>query len=175
MAYVKSEKTLAEIEGRKGTIVAAAIDALKSDGHDAVTSAEVSERSGLSVGLIYKHFPDIEELRAHVFAILLARDIEVLQAHDALPDALRAWAKHMAKEPRLSQACSNSDVYREGIRRELVRMIKVSAPECGWPTISAGVVAGAVFEVAATLRPRDELALTAALLRAIGVRSKASA
>lgn len=171
MAYVKSEKVLAEIEGRKALIVAAAIDIIKRDGIEATTSAVISEASGLSVGLIYKHFPDIEELRAHVLALLLARDLELLRAAGSLPEGIRAWAKHMARDARMTAACAANAVYREGVKRELAKLIKATGADS--PAILAAVVAGAVFEAAGTLRPRDEVTLTAALLRAIGVRVRA--
>jgi hypothetical protein len=59
--------------------------------------------------------------------------------------------------------------YREGVRRELARLIRASdAVES--PAILAAVVYGALFEAAGHIRPRDETALCAAVLRACGVK-----
>lgn len=171
MAYHKTEKVLAEIGARRSLIVAAAIDTISRGGIDALTTSAISDRSKQSVGLIYKHFPDMDELRAHVFAQLLARDVELIQEAENLQAGIRAWARHLSSDARLTAALAAQPSYRDGIRRELAKLIKATGAE--QPALLAAVVCGAVLEASGSLRPRDEAALSTALLRAIGVRARA--
>lgn len=171
MAYHKTEKVLAEIGARKALIVAAAIDTISKHGIDALTTNEIATRSKQSVGLIYKHFPDMEELRAYVFAQLLARDVELIQQAESLQDGIRTWARRLASDARLTAALAAQPSYRDGVKRELAKLIKATGAE--QPALLAAVVCGAVIEASGSLRPRDELTLSTALLRAIGVRVRA--
>lgn len=173
MAYRKTEKVLAEISGRRDVIVASAVDIISKFGIDALTGSEIAKRADLSVGLIYKHFADIDELRAFVFAQLLARDLELIRAAGTLPGGIRAWAKQLASDARLTAAIARDHAYRDGIKKELARMIRAAGGDN--PFILSAVVCGAVIEASGSLRPRDELALTTALLRAVGVRSRVMA
>lgn len=173
MAYRKTEKVLAEITGRRDIIVASAIDIISKLGIDALTTAEISKRSNLSVGLIYKHFADFSELRAFMFAQLLARDLELIRAAGNLPGGIRAWARQLASDARITTAVARDAAYRDGIKKELAKQIKAAGGDS--PAILAAVVCGAVIEASGSLRPRDEIALTTALLRAIGTPSKVTA
>jgi hypothetical protein len=104
---------------------------------------------------------------------LLARDLELIRVAGTLPGGIRAWAKQLASDARITAALARDHAYRDGIKKELVKLIKAAGGES--PAILAAVVCGAVIEASGSLRPRDELALTTALLRAIGVRSRVTA
>lgn len=171
MAYYKTEQVIAEIEGRRERIVAAAFAVISKHGAHALTSARVAKISRQSVGLIYKHFPDMDELRAHVLSLLLSRDVAVLREAGDLAPAIRAWMKTLSLDARMTSALAADAGYRDGMKRELAKMIR-SATGDGDSNIFAAVVCGAVLEAAGTLRPRDENALTTALLRACGIRSR---
>lgn len=170
MAYRKTEKVLAEITGRRDVIVASAIDIISKLGVDALTTAEISKRADLSVGLIYKHFPDVTELHAFIFAQLLARDLYTITSGGTLERGIRTWARERAGDARITAALARDQAYRTGIRKELARMIKTAGGES--PSLAAAVVCGAVLEAAGTLKPREEYALSAMLLRGAGVRFK---
>lgn len=173
MAYRKTDDVIAEIEGRRERIIKAAFSIISQRGASALTSAKIAAKSKLSVGLIYKHFPDMDELRAHMFAQFLAHDLALLRAGN-LADGIRAWAKHLAADPRSTAAVAAEPSYRDGIKRELASQIR-AATGSGDSNILAAVVCGAVLEASGSMRPRDETALSTALLRACGIRSKANA
>lgn len=168
MAYVKSEKAIAEIEGRRALIIAAAIDIIKSDGMAAVTTNDVAARSGQSVGLIFRHFADMVELRAHVLSVLLARDLQLLRDAGSLAEGIRTLSRHLSRDVRITAACAADEAYRDGMRREIAKLIRATGAE-GVPVLAA-MTLGAILEASRGLRPGDHVALSRALLRAIGMR-----
>lgn len=174
MAYRKTESVLAEIAGRKTKIVNAAIAVISKHGAAALTSDRVAIRAKVSVGLIYRHFPDMDELRAHIFALLLARDLDLIREAGDLTQAISLWARQLAEQPHITVALARDVAYRNGVKIELAKMIR-SATGSGDSAIFAAVVTGAVFEVAPSLKPRGERILIGSLLRAIGVRSRSNA
>jgi AcrR family transcriptional regulator len=173
MAYRKTEKVLAGIETRKAAIVEAAILLIGKHGMDGLTTDAIATKAKVSVGLLYKYFPDMVELRAAVFAHLAASDLKVLRDAGGLEKGIRAWAKHVALDYRLISSVGALPGYREPIRAELAKQIRAAGGE-GTAVMSA-LVYGAVLEAAGTMKPRDELTLVNALLRAVGVRAKATA
>jgi len=68
MAYRKTEKVLANLEARRNSILASAIDVIARSGMDGLTTDAVAARAGIAAGLMYKYFPDKTELVAAVFA-----------------------------------------------------------------------------------------------------------
>lgn len=173
MAYRKTDEVIAEIEGRKTRVVNAATAVIRKQGVAALTSAKVAKQAKLSVGLIYKHFPDMDELRAHVFAQMLAHDLVLIREASDLAQAIRAWVKQLAGDPRSTDALAAEPAYRDGIKRELTKIIRAAGSD--FPSLHAVVVCGAVFEASGSIGPRDVAQLTTALLRACGIRAKANA
>lgn len=173
MAYRKTEKVLAGIEQRKAAILAAAIHIIGKHGMEALTTDNIATRAQVSVGLLYKYFPDMTEMRAAVIAQLLARDLETIRDAGSLEKGIRAWAKNLAANYRLMSAICALPGYRVTMRAELTKMIRATGAENA-PILSA-VVYGAVLEAASTLRPRDEQTLVACVLRAVGVRVRVAA
>lgn len=173
MAYRKTEKVLAGIEARKATIIAAAIHIIGKHGMEGLTTDAIAMRAKVSVGLLYKYFPDMVELQAAVFAHVAASDLEILRSAGSLEKGIRAWAKHVAQDYRLISSVGALPGYREPIRAELAKQIRAAGGE--GTAIMSAVVYGAVLEAAGIMKPRDELMLVTALLKAVGVRARVAA
>jgi AcrR family transcriptional regulator len=172
MAYRKTEKVLAQLEAKRAGLIASAIDVIEKVGLDGLTTDLVCERAGVAAGLLYRYFPDKTELLAAVVAQCLERDLTAMKEYSntsGLPGAVSALASRMVINYRVISQIGRFPAYREGIRRELARLIRASdAAES--PAILASVAYGALFEAAGHIRPRDEPALCAAVLRACGVK-----
>jgi AcrR family transcriptional regulator len=181
MAYRKTEKVLAQLEAKRSGLIAAAIDVIEKVGLDGLTTDLVAERAGVASGLLYRYFPDKTELLAAAVAQCLERDLTAMKAAsntfspaDALSNSISTLASRWVLNYRTISQIGRFPAYREGVRRELARLIRASdAVES--PAILASVVYGALFEAAGHIRPRDEPALCAAVLRACGVKVPARA
>jgi AcrR family transcriptional regulator len=177
MAYRKTEKVLAQLEAKRAGLIAAAIDVIEKVGLDGLTTDLVCERAGVAAGLLYRYFPDKTELLAAAVAQCLERDLTAMKLQsntDGLPGAVSALASRLVLNYRYMSHIGRFPAYREGIRRELARLIRASdATES--PALLACIVYGALFEAAGHIRPRDEPALCAAMLRACGVKVAARA
>src|SRR6267154_4745113 len=79
MVYRKTEKVLAQLEARRNSIVASAIDVIAKSGMEGCTTDLVAKRADIANGLMYHYFPDKTELLAAVTAHVLARDIVAMQ------------------------------------------------------------------------------------------------
>ena len=154
MAYRKTEKVLANLEARRNSILASAIDVIARSGMEGLTTDAVAERAGVATGLMYKYFPDKAELIAAVVAHLLARDLAAIRdAAQAEKDPLHALAVGVAvffgrlDNAHLVRALSGAPVYQLGIRGELERLIRAAgldlAPKAR--TLAAAGVVGALY------------------------------
>lgn len=177
MAYRKTEKVLAQLEAKRNSLIAASIDVIEKVGLDGLTTDGVCERAGVAAGLLYRYFPDKTELLAAAVAQCLERDLAAMKEQsntDGLRGAIAALASRWVINYRIISQIGRFPAYREGVRRELARLIRASdAAES--PALLASVVYGALFEAAGTIRTRDEPALCAAALRACGVKVAARA
>lgn len=178
MAYRKTEKVLAQLEAKRNSFIAAAIDVIAKSGMEGLTTDAVAARADVADGLLYKYFPDKTELLAAVVHHVLARDLAAMRGaignsspHDALETSLALLFTRASSNYRVMAAISQMPVYREGMRRELARLIRATGAET--PPLLAAIAYGALFEAAGSYRPKDEPALTASLLRAFGVRVSA--
>lgn len=134
MAYRKTESILAAIEARKGKVLAAAIDVIAKGGMEAMTTNAVAARAKVAVGLIFKYFPDMAELRAAAVAKLLARDLmamrqaamEARAPMPALAAGLEAYFKQLARS-HLVRAMAAEPAYRMGIVAEIERLIAATS------------------------------------------------
>jgi len=173
MAYRKTEKVLAQLEAKRNSLIASAIDVIEKVGLDGLTTDLVCERAGVAAGLLYRYFPDKTELLAAVVAQCLERDLTAMR-EQSITGAVSILASRWVSNYRVISQIGRFPAYREGIRRELARLIRASeAAES--PAILASVAYGALFEAAGHIRPRDEQALCAAVLRACGVKVAARA
>lgn len=177
MAYRKTEKVLAQLEAKRNSLIASAIDVIEKVGLDGLTTDLVCERAGVAAGLLYRYFPDKTELLAAVVAQCLERDLAAMKEYSntsGLPGAISALASRWVSNYRVVSQIGRFPAYREGVRRELARLIRASdATES--PAILAAAAYGALFEATGTIRPRDEPALCAAVLRLVGVKVAARA
>jgi len=133
MAYRKTEKVLANLEARRNSILASAIDVIARAGMEGFTTDAVAARAEVAEGLIYRYFADKTELLAAVVAHLLARDLAAMRdAANAEKAPLPALAAAMAvffarlENAHLVRAMSGAPVYRLGIRAELERLIRAA-------------------------------------------------
>jgi len=98
VAYRKTEKVLAQLEAKRNSIIASAIDVIGKSGMDGLTTDAVAERAGISNGLIYNYFPDKTELLAAVVAKCLERDLAAMKEASItgdLPGAISALASRL--------------------------------------------------------------------------------
>lgn len=177
MAYRKTEKVLANLEARRNSILASAIDVIARSGMEGLTTDAVATRAEIGVGLIYKYYADRTELVAAVFAKLLARDLETMRARPE-KDPLRALAVAIAvfysvTQLPLARACGANPVYRKGIRDELSRLIRAAVDTLDPVEVklAAAATLGAIYGFADAQGRAEKLASTAVLfaLRGIGV------
>jgi AcrR family transcriptional regulator len=134
--YDRTEQIEAASAARRAMMFAAAIAIIKRHGMEGLGVDAIAERGKFSVGIIYKEFPDIDELRAAVIGHLLARDVAAIReatslgptAHDARERLASALAVLFASfdNTRLASAAMSSPIYREGIRAELERLLKAA-------------------------------------------------
>lgn len=176
MAYNKTEKVLAGIEARKNLFLAAAIDIISKHGTVGLTVNAVAEGSGQSVGLIYKYFPDLTELRAAVVQQQLDRDLAAIrEAATGAPGAQLASALAVyyarLKKPKLVHALSAEPIYQLGISAEIAKLIRATldfTPK-GASLAAAGTLGAlcalAVANDGAKMKPQEVLLF---VLRGIG-------
>lgn len=133
MAYRKTEKVLQQMQSRRDSLVAAAIDVIAKSGIAAFTTDAVAVRAGVAAGLIYKYFPDRNELLAAVVAHLLARDLGIMRnaaqaERDELTALTAALLAHFLSlhRPRLVHAMAHAPAYRLGILTELELLIRAA-------------------------------------------------
>lgn len=167
MAYRKTEKVMARLEAKRAGIIAAAIDVIAKVGLDNLTTDMVADRAEIAKGLIYRYFADRTELVAAVVALLLERDIAAVRECRSIETAIPVIFHRLASNYRIMSDVARVPLYREGMKRELVRFIKATDPAES-PSILAHLALGAIYETSA-LGPRSEPAVVSALLRAIGV------
>jgi AcrR family transcriptional regulator len=151
--YDRTEQIEAASAARRTMMFAAAIAVIKRYGMEALGVDTIAERGKFSVGVIYKEFPDIDELRAAVIGHLLARDLAAMRGaaevennpHVALVAALTALFNQF-DNTRITTAAIGSPIYREGIRAELERLLKAATnlPPKARATAAAGAM-GALY------------------------------
>lgn len=180
MAYRKTEKVLAQLEAKRNSFIAAAIDVIAKSGMEGLTTDAVAARAGVADGLLYSYFPDKTELLAAVVAHVLARDLaamkEAIEGNSsperALENGISLLFTRASASYRVMAVISQMPIYREGMRRELARLIRAAGAE-GAPVLASATY-GAIFETAA-MGSRVGPALTASLLRALGAPVRATA
>lgn len=177
MAYRKTEKILAQIEARKNIVLAATLDILGADGPDAVTVDAVAARAEMSVGAIYKYFPDKVELVAAAIGRVMARDLAAMQATvesevdpgAGLVAALAVLYDHN-RRLRLVPVLLASPLYRAGIIKDLARLIgrvREISPKAASGAAAAAM--GAIFAACLASDGRKSQAAPALLFALCGI------
>lgn len=154
MAYRKTEKILTHLANQRELLLDRAVTKIKISGFDKLTSDTLAARAGVSVGLIYKYFPDMNELRAAIVQRLLDQDLAAIRDRTAAenhPVAALAAAIRVfygfARVSNLFRAMSEQPAYRAGIRAELESLIKAAVPDMGPKprAMAAASVLGALY------------------------------
>lgn len=112
MAYRRTQREQARLDGVRDRIVAAAVDLVGSGGWTAVSIAAVADGAGVATGTVYRHVANKDELCAEAFRRAAGRELEVVVdalAGDDDPRArvaagLRAFASRALAAPRLAHA-----------------------------------------------------------------------
>jgi AcrR family transcriptional regulator len=176
MAYRKTEKVLAQMAGKRETIISAALALVKTSGMDAVTADAVADKAGVAAGLIFKYFPDMEELRAVVIERLLGSDLQAMRDRAAtgttmLERLANAIAVFYARRwsARFHGALMESPAYREGIRKALEQHMRAAGYGDAFTAAAALGAIYAVFDVPAPEQSERAQAATLFVLRGMGV------
>lgn len=155
MAYRKTEKVLEGMRERGDAIVAATVDLIAKSGVEAVTTDAVALRAKVSVGLIYKYFPDKTAILLKAIAYLREHDVaamrdaaEGLKPQQALVAAVAVYYSRLTN-PRLIRARANSPVYQLKMRDEFAALIGAASgePVKGCELAAIGAL-GALFALA---------------------------
>ncbi len=133
MVYRETEATKANAAAKRAAIIGATIDIIARHGAEAVTVDLVAERVKGSVGMLYRYFPDKNEMIAAATARLLMADIMAMrEATDGI-DGVGALARGIIvlysrmDRPRLVRAMLDRPQYREGIRDELAGLLRAAS------------------------------------------------
>jgi AcrR family transcriptional regulator len=185
MVYRKTEKVLAHLANQREMLLERAVTKIKISGFDKLTSDTLAARAKVSVGMIYKYFPDMAELRAAIVQRLLDQDLALMRDRAAEETgALRAFSGSItvfytfSENANLFRAMAEQPAYRAGIRAELESLIKEAAPDLTPKdrAMSAASVLGAVYglvDVSPSARIGAPMAVLFAL-RGIGVSDTAA-
>lgn len=134
MAYRKTEKILAHLANQRELLLARAVTKIKISGFDSLTSDTLAARAGVSVGMIYKYFPDMVELRAAIVQRLLDQDLAAIRDRTAGEDPICALITavmtiyEFTENGNLFRAMIAQPAYRAGIRGALEPLIKAATP-----------------------------------------------
>lgn len=130
MAYQETEKTRARKEAQARLIIASAIDIIKRDGMEGLTTRMLAERAGVAKGLIFHYFADMAELLAKIEHTIILRDTDHMRmAADKGGTPLRALVSAMHvlftnMHSRESREMSGRPDYSRAVAVEIERLLK---------------------------------------------------
>jgi AcrR family transcriptional regulator len=102
------------MQGRKGEIVAAALELLAADGAGALSMRRIADRVGIRAASIYKHFPNKEALEAAMISAGFERQAAAFERAGDDLTALAAVYRHFAREnPHLYRLMTERALNRE--------------------------------------------------------------
>lgn len=185
MAYRKTPNIKAHLKAQREAIVAGAASAVAKHGRERIL-AHTIERARVSMGTIYQHFADVDELWNAVVAAALARDVSAMRraAESGPAYPLNALARAIAvfytgmDEPRLARALADAPAYRKGIRTALEPLIAAVGFAPRARRDHAAAILGALYglaDVEASPKTAIEFALRAMGIPEAGVRPVAHA
>jgi len=130
MAYRKTDGVLAALAAKREAILEAALSLMAEIGAEGVTTNALAARAKVGVGSLFTHFPNIEEIKTAAAGQVLAGDLAAMREAasrerfplNALAAALAVFYRRQTK-PRLARALAGMPAYRNGVRRELARLI----------------------------------------------------
>jgi AcrR family transcriptional regulator len=130
MAYRVTDKIQKQLDARRASIIKATIDVISKRGMVELTVSSICEQGEFSMGLIYKEFPDLVELKAAAAGQVLDRDREAMRkavAEEKNPMAALAAALTVLYarmvHPHLVHAMVGDPVYSKGMRSEIEGLI----------------------------------------------------
>jgi AcrR family transcriptional regulator len=144
-------------------LLATAIELLEEGGYTAASVAAIAERSGLSAGALYRHFPSKAELFVQVFRAAAEEELAALREAVAVPggtmeklDAIvREFTGSALARPRLAWALGYEPVdplvdaerlaYRQTYRERLATLLRVGIAAGDLPEQDAELTAAALI------------------------------
>jgi len=86
----------------RAALLAAVREILEEDGFEALSMEAVADRANVTRKTVYLHFESRADLLSHVFSYVaeneeLAASLEAVWSSASAADALRGWAKHIAR------------------------------------------------------------------------------
>lgn len=180
MAYRETPKVKAALAAKREAILDATL-AIIGDGMSGNVLPQIVARSGISMGTIYHHFVDVEELLTRATGHALAGDLASMREAasrerwplNALARAVAVFY-HRQRRPRLARYLASNPHYVRGIRPEFEKLIAkaLDAPDA---KIMAAACLGAIYGVRAVAGNTDQgaVAAVAVVLRALGVPNAA--
>jgi AcrR family transcriptional regulator len=113
MAYRRTERMEERLAETRERLVRSALDLIARGGYRAASVAAVAEHAGVATGSVYRHFSSKADLFAEVFRRASGRELEVVRAVAARPDArpterlvaaLETFARRALRARRLAYA-----------------------------------------------------------------------
>lgn len=177
MAYRETPKVKAALAAKREAILEATLAAIGDGNAGNNIVGHVASRVGVSVGSVYHHFADVEELLTRAMGHALAGDLAAMReaaSRERFP--LNALARATAvfyrrqRRPRLARYLAADPHYVRGIRPEFEKLIAAAldAPDS---RVMAAACLGAIYGVRAVAGNTDAgaVAAVAVVLRALGV------
>lgn len=112
MAYRRTPRVQARLDGQRTALLDAAQDVLGEGGYTACTVAGVAARAGMATGSVYAHFPTKSALLADVFRLAVGREVEAVRAAaergdtaaDRVAAVVETFAARALKQPARAYA-----------------------------------------------------------------------
>jgi AcrR family transcriptional regulator len=111
MAYRRTERVQARLDGQRRALVRAAADILAEEGYAGCSVGAVAARAGVASGSVYTHFRSKSELAAEVFRTIVVREVAAVRAAVATGTAaervtavVETFAGRALKSPRRAYA-----------------------------------------------------------------------
>lgn len=157
----------ARLDARRGRIVAAAVELVRTRGYGGCTVVAVASAAGVASGTVYNHFTGKSELLAEVFRAVVGREVEAVRAAVASGGTIvertvavvETFALRALKSPRLAYALLAEPV--DPVVDALRLDFRIAFRDVIAASVEEGVRAG-------ELPPQDARTVAAALVGAIG-------
>lgn len=155
MVYRKTPEIKAHLKSQRDLIIEAATAVVAKGRRDRILALTV-EKANISMGTVYQHFADVEEMWNAVVATALARDLASIReaasrgdqnAADVLSRAIMAFYERLA-EPRLARELATVPAYRRGIRGAFEPFLEAMGLPPRARELRAGAIFGALYGLA---------------------------
>lgn len=162
MAYRRTPRIQARLDGQRAAILRAAAAQLAEHGYAGCSVAAVASRADVAAGTVYRHFADKAELVAELFRSVVSREVDAVRAAASCPGpaahraaaVIETFAGRALKSPRLAYALLAEPVdpavdalrlqFRVAFRDVIADVLAAGVALDELPPQDAGVVAAAL-------------------------------